>query len=155
MSAHNIDQTGIHNESINADKENVNTRNTIAQLPSGSDADSSRRVSWLQTNTLEKVRQQSKEILDSTSHDSSIQELIPDRHRGEGNMSLRTSSSFTSADAVGRTSGGIINRHHFGAHVSSDSINSGRSFLDETASNMSLVEPTAPHPTGITLRRAG
>uniref|UniRef100_A0A1Q3F4Q0 Nuclear pore complex protein Nup98-Nup96 n=1 Tax=Culex tarsalis TaxID=7177 RepID=A0A1Q3F4Q0_CULTA len=151
---------------------NDSTKETFQnQIPTdrepAANPDTSRRVSWLQSNALEKARQanqlHSESILDSTLKEfaPTTQPVRPDPPK-EPSLDSPTSPSPTNQppstaakkDSVSSTS--PINMN--------DSLLSNRSFLNETvnatvtdlsAVSVSGADEGEPHPTGIVLRRAG
>ena len=104
--------------------------------------DTSRRVSWLQSNALEKVRQNarmSESILDNTIKDLVT---VPEKP----NESLSSPQNKTIQDTTVSPS----------SPTSNDSILSNKSYLNESVNpEVSLLEEVEPHPTGIVLRRSG
>lgn len=140
---------------------------------SSSGQDTSRRVSWLQSNALDKVRQNnrlSESVLDSTikefapaaaapSKEPSLDSPVSPSPTGTGPSSSAAAGSTAAAkrDSVSSTS--PINMND---SLLSTSNRSATTFLNETVnatvtdlSAVSVSEDAEPHPTGIVLRRAG
>lgn len=113
--------------------------------------EASRRVSWLQSNALEKARQMNTNRLSEQQPlDNTIAEL---------NKETLTGTSTTSkGSGGGRNKDKNIEQHspttaRYMAQTSSDSILSNRT-LDESQHELNLTN-MEPHPTGIVLRRPG
>lgn len=103
-----------------------------------------RRVSWLRSN-LDKIPQQGRP--DSAANNT-IHELVT---KSKADKNVASGSGATDASSTilpGKSS------VRFSASMPNDSLLSSRSFLDETSADLSLIEGE-PHPTGITLKRAG
>lgn len=130
----------------NATKHKLNStenfQNIISNSPIiSSDADTSRRVSWLTTNALDKVRQNNRPISESVL-ETTLSELVSDKGLTKSGNKLPTTQE-TSPSSLGG----------FGAHTSGDSATMNRSCFDESQHDFSINYE--PHPTGIVLRRHG
>ncbi|ETN61956.1 nuclear pore complex protein nup98 [Anopheles darlingi] len=138
--------------------------------------DGNRRVSWLQSNVLDKVRQQqsnnprlSESVLDNT-----IKEFATANNRNDKAISLSPGTIPEESQLIGETSqlgkSGLKNSSSSAAEGNqtiNESCISNRSFLNETSmigagvgtdlstSMTPLTEDAEPHPTGIVLRRIG
>ncbi|XP_038105897.1 nuclear pore complex protein Nup98-Nup96 [Culex quinquefasciatus] len=147
----------------------------------GPNPDTSRRVSWLQSNALEKARQaqlHSESILDSTLKEFAPSTQPPSRPEPTKEPSLDSSTSSppnqpssSSTMATGGAAAAAATSTKKDSVSSTSPINmndsllsgSNRSFLNETVNatvtDLSAVSVSAdeaePHPTGIVLRRAG
>ncbi|XP_058812931.1 nuclear pore complex protein Nup98-Nup96 [Topomyia yanbarensis] len=141
--------------------------------------DTSRRVSWLQSNALEKARQNNR--LSESVLDSTIKEFAPAGGLQSASTSLsketttNLDSSASPPTPAGHSAQSTVAPKKDSVNTSSpitmnDSSlmsSSNRSFLNETASATgvgdvsvisdaeALEEDAEPHPTGIVLRRAG
>lgn len=148
-------QTNQLNDGNSTTKNKLNStenfQNIISNSPIiSSDGDTSRRVSWLTTNALDKVRQNQRSITDSVL-ETTLSELVSSDKGGlmksggggGGNNKLPTTQE-CSPNSPG---GG------FGAHTSGDSQIMNRSCFDESQHDFSINYE--PHPTGIVLRRHG
>lgn len=132
--------------------------------PNPQNPDTSRRVSWLQSNALDKVRQAQQRGLSESVLDSTLKEFAPTSNptiaaqskdpEPDSPAPAPSTSAAAKKDSVSSTS--PINMN--------DSLLSNRSFLNETvnatvtdlsAVSVSADEAGEPHPTGIVLRRAG
>uniref|UniRef100_A0A182PA24 Nuclear pore complex protein Nup98-Nup96 n=1 Tax=Anopheles epiroticus TaxID=199890 RepID=A0A182PA24_9DIPT len=166
-------------------------RNQIPTHPSDSGAtgkggqqqsaatDGSRRVSWLQSNVLDKVRQQqqqqggnprlSESVLDNTIKEFAVSSSNARNERGSSTTSVIREES-REIDDVGSRKGkdsASSTSPVLGNQTANDSFSiSNRSFLNETSvgggigtelstSVAPVVEDAEPHPTGIVLRRVG
>lgn len=120
-----------------------NFQNIISNSPIiSSDGDTSRRVSWLTTNALDKVRQNQRTISESVL-ETTLSELVSDKGLMKSGNKLPTTQESSSPNSPGG----------FGAHTSGDSQIMNRSCFDESQHDFSINYE--PHPTGIVLRRHG
>lgn len=131
---------------IDATKQKLNStenfQNIISNSPIiSSDADTSRRVSWLTTNALDKVRQNNRPISDSVL-ETTLSELVSEKGLTKSGNKLPTTHETSPSSPGG-----------FGAHTSGDSASMNRSCFDESQHDFSINYE--PHPTGIVLRRHG
>ncbi|XP_052868912.1 nuclear pore complex protein Nup98-Nup96 [Anopheles cruzii] len=144
--------------------------------------DGNRRVSWLQSNVLDKVRQQqssnprlSESVLDNTIKEfASVSNNRNEKPASSSPGPIREESILigeTDAGAKGGSRGGLSGTSPTSAatgtnQTANESFISNRSFLNETSlgggigtdlstSVPALVEDAEPHPTGIVLRRTG
>lgn len=151
--------------------------------PSGSNnQDTSRRVSWLQSNALDKVRQNnrlSETVLETTIKEfapsSAAQSLVKDKTSVDsGSPPSGSGGSTAGLQQPAGSVGGKDEDAGRAASSGSSPINmndsllssSNRSFLNDTTANAtglgdlslasnSIQEEAEPHPTGIVLRRPG
>lgn len=110
-------------------------------LPIENNNDNGRRVSWLQTNTLDKVRQNnvmSESILDNSIKDFGI---------------IKDNDNIMGLSTVQETNAPTVSK--FNAQTSSETFLTNRSFADDISHESLLGQDAEPHPTGITLRRSG
>uniref|UniRef100_A0A8W7PUU7 Nuclear pore complex protein Nup98-Nup96 n=1 Tax=Anopheles coluzzii TaxID=1518534 RepID=A0A8W7PUU7_ANOCL len=151
--------------------------------PQGS-TDSSRRVSWLQSNVLDKVRQQqqqqqqggnprlSESVLDNTIKEFAVSSSTMRAERASSMTSGAIREESGEADDGGPRKGAgkdgaSSTSPVLGNQTVNDSFSlTNRSFLNETSvgggigtelstSVAAVVEDAEPHPTGIVLRRVG
>lgn len=141
------------------------------QQPGSSNPDTSRRVSWLQSNALDKVRQSNR--LSESVMESTIKEYGPSTAQSASassitrDTSIDSGSSPSNGSTVGATVGGgkqdIIGSSAINMNDTLLS-STNRSFLNDTTANAtgmgdlsstSIQEEVEPHPTGIVLRRPG
>uniref|UniRef100_A0A182MCY3 Nuclear pore complex protein Nup98-Nup96 n=1 Tax=Anopheles culicifacies TaxID=139723 RepID=A0A182MCY3_9DIPT len=147
-------------------------------------ADSSRRVSWLQSNVLDKVRQQQQQqgnnqrlgesVLDNTIKEFAV---TSSNVRGSSLSTGPNREETRDSDDADNVGGGGARKGTnkdstsstspvLGNQTLNDSFVSNRSFLNETSvvggigtelstSVAAVVEDAEPHPTGIVLRRVG
>uniref|UniRef100_A0A182SGX8 Nuclear pore complex protein Nup98-Nup96 n=1 Tax=Anopheles maculatus TaxID=74869 RepID=A0A182SGX8_9DIPT len=141
--------------------------------------DGSRRVSWLQSNVLDKVRQQqqsnnqrlSESVLDNTIKEFAVSSanMRPERASSLSSSIVREESG--ESDEIGtvgarKGTGKDSTSPVLGNQTVNDSFISNRSFLNETSvgggigtelstSVAPVLEDAEPHPTGIVLRRVG
>lgn len=106
-------------------------------LPTARTDENTRRVSWLHSNALEKVTKQNR--ISELAMDNTIQELVTNKDDSTSPLMRRPISESVPSKVS-----------HLNAHTSNESI----SFLDETNSDVSLLNVEA-HPCGIVLKRAG
>ncbi|XP_001658483.2 nuclear pore complex protein Nup98-Nup96 [Aedes aegypti] len=148
------------------------------EVPSSAQ-DTSRRVSWLQSNALDKVRQSnrlSESVLDTTIKEfapsSAAQSAASSSAAKDPNISLDSSSSptgSTGSQPAGKpdTAGRVASSGSSPINMNDSLLSSSnRSFLNDTTANAtgmgdlslmsnSIQEEAEPHPTGIVLRRPG
>uniref|UniRef100_A0A182N4M8 Nuclear pore complex protein Nup98-Nup96 n=1 Tax=Anopheles dirus TaxID=7168 RepID=A0A182N4M8_9DIPT len=144
-----------------------------------SQVDGSRRVSWLQSNVLDKVRQQqqqqsSNQRLSESVLDNTIKEFAvsSSNNRAASLSSSGIREESGELDDAGKGGKGTgkdgtsSTSPVLGNQTVNDSFISNRSFLNETSvgagigtelstSVAPLLEDAEPHPTGIVLRRVG
>ncbi|XP_052889086.1 nuclear pore complex protein Nup98-Nup96 [Anopheles moucheti] len=153
------------------------------QQQSQGTADSSRRVSWLQSNVLDKVRQQqqqqgnnqrlSESVLDNTIKEFAASSSNMRSERASLlSTGLNREEAGESDDAGNGARKGLAKDNTsntspvLGNQTLNDSFISNRSFMNETSvgagigtelstSVAAVVEDAEPHPTGIVLRRVG
>ncbi|XP_053680653.1 nuclear pore complex protein Nup98-Nup96 [Anopheles nili] len=143
--------------------------------------DNGRRVSWLQSNVLDKVRQQqssnqrlSESVLDNTIKEFAASSTAATIGRSERAISLSSSGIREESGEEDDTGKGTASGKDgmsgtspvLGSNTVNDSFISNRSFLNETSigagigtdlstSVAAVIEDAEPHPTGIVLRRVG
>ncbi|XP_055590552.1 LOW QUALITY PROTEIN: nuclear pore complex protein Nup98-Nup96 [Uranotaenia lowii] len=163
------------NESIS--KEDTAPKETFQnQIPtepqsagSGNPLDSSRRVSWLQSNALDKVRQSNR--LSESVLESTIKEFAPTSASAQSTATSLATTKEGSLDSPppSQASGSTGKKDPVSTSSPvnvNDSLlsSSNRSFLNDTTNataDISAVSSSAtelegdPHPTGIVLRRIG
>lgn len=124
----------------------------LSQLPSTSEPDNTRRVSWLHSN-LDKVPQQNR---GDTDINTTMQDLVSSNKAKSSNIDkLTTSPSILRQDPNRVNISPLQHKSvHFPSLNANDSILSTKSFLDDTNADISLIN-TEPHPTGIVLQRSG
>lgn len=146
--------TSHQQENIPPQAANTSIDQGSLKLPSFGQSDSDqpsinpRRVSWLRSN-LDKVAHHNRP--DSAANNS-IHELVSTA-KSKADKNTASGSSPNSADVTSVNLPGKSNVR-FPASLANDSILSTRSFLDDTNTDISLID-SDPHPTGITLKRAG
>ncbi|XP_055631549.1 nuclear pore complex protein Nup98-Nup96 [Toxorhynchites rutilus septentrionalis] len=188
-----VSQVQANESTAAAAKEDQNPKETFQnQIPvnqfepqpsssASSNQETNRRVSWLQSNALDKVRQSNR--LSESILESTIKEFAPVGSAQSTATSLLKEGLLDSSSPTGSTTGAAIGGGQqqpqpAGGAAKKDSISSGsspinmndsllsnRSFLNETANATSGVdvsgvsaggaEQAEPHPTGIVLNRVG
>ncbi|XP_055550074.1 nuclear pore complex protein Nup98-Nup96 [Wyeomyia smithii] len=174
-----IVQTNIQSKEDAAGKESFQNQIPVEAQQGTSSQDTSRRVSWLQSNALEKVRQinrMSDSVLDSTIKEFALAGgLQPSSTTMTVKEASVADSSGNSPPVAAGTSSGNDSGHCATVPNTSSPVNmndsslmssSNRSFLNDTASASGVgdvsavsgaetIEDAEPHPTGIVLRRPG
>ncbi|XP_035891402.1 nuclear pore complex protein Nup98-Nup96 [Anopheles stephensi] len=138
--------------------------------------DGSRRVSWLQSNVLDKVRQQqqsnnqrlSESVLDNTIKEFAVSSsnMRSERASSMSSGAIREESGEADETGLRKGTGKDSTSPVLGNQTVNDSFISNRSFLNETSvgggigtdlstSVAAVLEDAEPHPTGIVLRRVG
>uniref|UniRef100_A0A182QPM2 Nuclear pore complex protein Nup98-Nup96 n=1 Tax=Anopheles farauti TaxID=69004 RepID=A0A182QPM2_9DIPT len=186
---------GAHNTSITTGGDNISTptrgesfRNQIPSYPTDSatakqqqtQVDGSRRVSWLQSNVLDKVRQQQQQQQQLSGNQRLSESVLDNTIKEFAVSSSNNRASSLSSSGIREESGEVDDGGKggkgkdgtsstspvLGNQTVNDSFISNRSFLNETSvgagigtelstSVAPLLEDAEPHPTGIVLRRVG